>query len=286
MLPYFDDIASMVKPMVLTEERVLLLGFAGVLLVSVLDWIVGFEISLLILHLFPILLVTWFASLRRGIFFSVLTVVASALAIAHAPSGTTSLYYRYLDLCSDFAAMLVLVFMQSRLRTMYERMQHQSTSDNLTQCLNRLGFTEQLQTEIDRNRRYGHPFSLVYFDCDNFKVVNDTHGHQAGDAVLAEVGRLLRSELRAADAAGRLGGDEFAVLLPETDADSARRAVEFMKRTLDTAMRTHRWPVGFSIGIASFDNAPENAPQALSIADALMYEVKKHGKGGMRIQRF
>ncbi|HYD80289.1 MAG TPA: GGDEF domain-containing protein [Paucimonas sp.] len=274
------------KPFVLTEERTLLLGFIGVTLVGALDWVVGFEISLLILHVVPILFVTWFASLRWGIFFSVLMTTISALAIANAAPGTANLHYRYLDLGSDFIATLVLVFMQSRLRASYERVRHQSKSDTLTGCLNKRGFSEQLQMEIDRYKRYGHPFALAYFDCDNFKAVNDTQGHHAGDTLLMEIGRVLQAELRTVDSAGRLGGDEFAVLLRETDADAAQRAIEFMKRTLDTAMRTHRWPVGFSIGVASFDKPPENAAKALALADALMYEVKRHGKGNVRIQRF
>lgn len=269
-----------------SKERAILLGFLGVALVGVLDAAVGFEVSLLILHVIPVLFVTWFTTLRWGVFFAVLMMVISALTIADAAPLPINPVYRYLDLGSDFIATLLLVFMQSRLRMSYERVRNQSKTDGLTGCLNKRGFSEQLQAEVDRHKRYDHFFSLVYFDCDNFKTVNDTQGHHAGDAVLIEIGTVLRAELRAVDAVGRLGGDEFAVLLRETDADAAQRAVEFMKRALDTAMRTHRWPVGFSIGIISFSQAPADADKAIQLADSLMYEVKKGGKNGIRIQRF
>jgi diguanylate cyclase (GGDEF)-like protein len=270
----------------LTKKRAIFLGFLGVTLVGALDAAIGFEISLFILHVIPILLVTWFATLRWGLFFSVLMMAISGLTIAYSAPGMAHPHYRYLDLASDFIGTLLLVFMLSRLRMSYESVSRQSKSDALTGCLNKSGFSEQLQAEIDRDKRYDHPFSLMYFDCDNFKMVNDTHGHHTGDALLTEIGRVLRAESRAVDSVGRLGGDEFAVLLRETDGDAAQRAVALLKRALDLAMRAHRWPVSFSIGIASFDKAPTDAARALLLADSLMYEVKKQGKNGIRIQRF
>lgn len=270
----------------LTKELAVLLGFLGVALVGLVDMALGADISLLTVHLIPVLFAAWYASLRWGIFFAALMTAISAAIIADAPPGTINPWYRYLDLASDFVAILLLVYIQSRLRASYDHVQHLSRSDALTGCWNKSGFAEQLQLEIDRQKRYNHAFSLVYFDCDNFKTVNDTHGHHVGDALLAEIGRVLRSELRAVDTIGRLGGDEFAVLLHESDIDAARHAVEFMRRALDTAMRAHQWPVSFSMGIASFERPPANAATALSLADALMYEVKRHGKNSVRERRF
>lgn len=271
---------------VLTEKRTILLGFLGVALVGALDVVVGSGINLLILHVLPVLFVTWFTTLGWGIFFAVLVTTVSALTFAYVAPVPANPIFHYLDLGSDFIATLLLVFMQSRLRASYEQVKHQSKSDALSGCLNKSGFSEQLQAEIDRHQRYGHAFSLVYFDCDNFKAMNDTYGHDVGDALLTEIGRVLRTELREVDAVGRLGGDEFAILLRENDAIAAQRAVNFMKRALDTAMRLHRWPVSFSIGIVSFGQAPADAAEALRLADVLMYEAKKNGKNSIRVQRF
>ncbi|HZW22700.1 MAG TPA: GGDEF domain-containing protein [Noviherbaspirillum sp.] len=251
---------------------------------AVLDAAAGFEISLLIVHIIPVLIVTWFAGARWGYFFAALMATISALTIADAAPFLSNLAYRYLDLVSDFAAISVMVYVQAKLRESYDVVRRQSKTDALTGCLNKAGFREQLQTEIDRHRRYDHPFSLAYFDCDNFKQVNDTLGHHAGDLLLAEIGRVLRAELRNVDAVGRLGGDEFAVLLRETAADAAEHAASFMKRGLDTAMRQHDWPVGFSIGIVCFNESPQDADKALAAADAVMYEVKRQGKNGILLR--
>lgn len=267
-------------------DRAILAGFLGTGLVAVLDAAVGFEISLMIVHIIPVLVVTWFAGARWGYFFAALMAVISALTIADASPLLGNLAYRYLDLVSDFGATLVMVYVQGKLRESYDVVRRQSKTDALTGCLNKAGFREQLQAEIDRHRRYDHLFSLAYFDCDNFKQVNDTLGHHAGDLLLAEIGRVLRAELRNVDVVGRLGGDEFAVLLRETAADAAQQAAGSMKRGLDTAMRQHDWPVGFSIGIVCFKESPQDADKALAAADAVMYEVKQQGKNGILLRHY
>lgn len=268
----------------LAPDRAILAGFLGTGLVAVLDAAVGFEISLMIVHIIPVLVVTWSAGDRWGYFFAALMAVITALTIADAVQLLGNLTYRYLDLVSDFAATLVMVYVQAKLRQSYDVVRRQSKTDALTGCLNKVGFREQLQGEIVRHRRYDHMFSLAYFDCDNFKQVNDTLGHHAGDLLLAEIGRVLRAELRNVDVVGRLGGDEFAVLLRETAADAAQQAAGFMKRRLDTAMRQHDWPVGFSIGIVCFKESPQDADEALAAADAVMYEVKRQGKNGILLR--
>lgn len=268
------------------KQRAILLGLLGVAVVFALDAAVGFEVNLLVLHIIPVLFVTWFATVRWGVFFAALITFISAIIAAYIAPPLPHPSYRYLDVGSDFLAMLLLVYMQWEVRKSYVQIMRQSRTDALTGCLNKVGFYEQLQAEIDRHERYRRPFSLVYFDCDNFKTVNDTLGHHVGDLLLAEIGRVVRDKLRAVDSVGRLGGDEFAALLIETEAAAAQRAAEHIKQALDAEMTARDWPVGFSIGIASFETPPANASDALQMADTLMYEVKKHGKNGMRMQRF
>lgn len=269
-----------------TKERTILLGFLGFALVAAMDAALGFEVSLLVLHVIPVLFVTWYATPAWGVFFAVLMAVESGLGAVFLMPAATEPLWRYLDLASDFVAMLLLVWMQSKLRHSYDQIKRQSKSDALTGCLNKAGFSEQLQAEIDRSRRYRHVFSLIYFDCDDFKSVNDSMGHHAGDMLLSEVGSLMKTYLREVDSVGRLGGDEFAALLPESDAEAAQIAVEAMKRALDEQMLEHGWQVSFSMGIATFDTPPESAAKALQTADTLMYEVKKSGKNAFRMQRF
>lgn len=260
------------------EQRAICLGVIGVALVAAIDAALGYEVNLVALHLVPVLLVTWYASPRWGLFLLVLmTLIAVLVRFYIAPPAVRPLY-RYLDLVSDFLAAVVLIWVQARLRAAYRTVRHQSRTDALTGTLNRSGFHEQLRAEVARQKRYGHAFSLLYLDVDDFKCVNDTQGHQAGDALLAEIGRCLHARLRRTDSAGRLGGDEFVVLLRETDLKAAERTAAQLKQELERTACGHRWPVGFSIGAVCFSRPPQDADEALRLADALMYEAKKGGK--------
>ena len=93
-------------------------------------------------------------------------------------------------------------------------------------------FFDMLQKEIARSRRYGRPLSLIYLDIDNFKTVNDSHGHQTGNSVLSAVAAGLLQSVRRMDVVARLGGDEYSILLPETDEAAARTTVERVRENL------------------------------------------------------
>jgi len=159
-----------------------------------------------------------------------------------------------------------------------------SLTDPLTGLKNRRAFNDGLATRLGHARRTGRAGALVYVDLDNFKLVNDRQGHEAGDAVLREVAGLLAADNRAADLAARLGGDEFALWLEETGADGARAKarslLEAGRRLAGRSADTAR-PFGFSIGIAIFDPAADEARDALlARADAAMYAAKSAGRGG------
>jgi diguanylate cyclase (GGDEF)-like protein len=272
--------------MTITKHAALAIGFLSFVLVAMLDTAILPQISLLLLHLVPVLFVTWFAGPRWGMFFAVAMTISQAITGAWLETESVNRYYRYLDLSSDFIATVLLVWMQTRLRNTYEQINHLARHDALTGIVNRKGFYEVLQAEMDRKKRYDHPLTLIYFDCDNFKFVNDTHGHHIGDALLIKVAAILRSTLRRVDIPSRLGGDEFLVLLPETGPDAAKNTVRHMKESLDKAMQSNSWPVTFSIGVATFVRPPDDIDQAIESADLLMYEVKKAGKDNILFRIF
>lgn len=264
--------------MTLSKHVALAIGFLGFVVVALVDAVLSPRVSLVLLHLLPVLFVTWFAGARWGVFFAVAMTLSLALSGEWNNPELVPRGYWYLDIGSDFIAILLLVWMQTRLRSVHEEVTRLARHDGLTGCLNRSGFYQALQTEIDRGGRYGHPFSLVYFDCDNFKFVNDTHGHHVGDALLVRLAEVLRSRLRNVDTVSRLGGDEFAVLLPESGADAAEKTVTMLKKELDASMLASGWPVTFSMGVATFLRPPEGVDKAMESADVLMYEVKRGGK--------
>jgi diguanylate cyclase (GGDEF)-like protein len=103
---------------------------------------------------------------------------------------------------------------------------HIATTDPLTGLPNHRHLMERLDAELARAKRHDHPLAVMMIDVDNFKLVNDAHGHTVGDDLIRLIGRVLRDELRASDVVGRYGGDEFLALLPETAGDEAARASE------------------------------------------------------------
>lgn len=127
--------------------------------------------------------------------------------------------------------------------------------DPLTGLYNRRFFDESLTQNVETARRYGRPLSLVLFDLDNLKQINDTCGHAAGDDALKTFARLLQQTARKADLACRIGGDEFALLLPETPLSSVWKFTERFFQTLETAAgcngKSRRWKLSASAGVAA-----------------------------------
>ena len=151
-------------------------------------------------------------------------------------------------------------------------------SDPLTGIANLRCLRERIRQEIDRSKRNHQPFTLVYLDLDHFKAINDQKGHSEGDRVLQAVASVLSSQFRDVDLAARVGGDEFALLLPETDLHRAKVTIKRCRARLLAAMQDNQWNVGFSIGVACFNQPPGCVDQALGLADRLMYTVKQQGR--------
>lgn len=162
-----------------------------------------------------------------------------------------------------------------------ERLRRLSERDGLTGLFNRRTFFERLEESISRPD--SGPSALLYVDLDNFKAVNDLHGHQQGDTVLKAIGTLLTTGVRPGDLPGRLGGDEFVLWLGRTDEAKARVVAERLlkgMRELAHLSASHEKPLGLSIGIAV--HAPgrgETVRELTDRADAAMYDAKKSGKG-------
>ena len=149
---------------------------------------------------------------------------------------------------------------------------NQARRDALTQLLNHQAFTEELEAELDRARRYQHGLTLVFFDIDRFKSINDTHGHPEGDRVLRELARLLNEGRRGSDLAGRMGGDEFAVALIESEAGAGARFVERLRERIDAG----RFPADFAVsaGRAHFPSEADSSVELFRVADRRLYEAK------------
>jgi len=169
-----------------------------------------------------------------------------------------------------------------------ERLKRQGLTDTLTAVNNRRFFDQRLGEEIASTKRDGKDLSCMLLDVDHFKVVNDRHGHQAGDLVLREVAALIRAQLRGSDVLARYGGEEFAALLSDTGANEAAEVAERIRASIaEHAFRVAQggeFAVTISIGVATFD--PEQDPNArlctgdflVDQADKALYTAKDGGR--------
>ena len=157
------------------------------------------------------------------------------------------------------------------------RVEKLSVTDQLTGLFNRLKLDEALDHELERAKRYDHPLSIILFDIDHFKQVNDIFGHKVGDDVLVSIAKLAVENARAIDIVGRWGGEEFMVICPETDLSGAEAVAE----RICTAIATHSFPsVGqktSSFGVAT-TLSKDDADAMTQRADIALYRAKKGGR--------
>ena len=161
----------------------------------------------------------------------------------------------------------------------YEEMQFLAEHDPLTRLYNRRAFTERLELESARSVRYDHPLALVLCDLNGFKALNDAHGHAAGDVALEQIGAVLCSGLRRADAAYRIGGDEFALILPETTAEDAAAVAGRVSAAMTSAFTGSMAGLGAGFGIAVCPRDGVSPEALFRAADAAMYAAKRPRDG-------
>jgi diguanylate cyclase (GGDEF)-like protein len=180
----------------------------------------------------------------------------------------------------------VTVLWLSRIKTILGNERRLARTDFTTGAINKRCFCDLINMEIRRFKRYRRTFTVVMIDLDNFKAVNDHMGHHTGDDVLQKVVDTLNFNLRDTDIVARLGGDEFALLMPETDAASARVVISQTQKKLLSVMQWHHFPVTFSIGVLTFKAVPHTAHEVLHQVDDLMYTAKRDGKNTVRYSVF
>ncbi len=253
-------------------------------IVAVVDVYTGDEIPLLIVYLPAILVTCWIQNLSAGVALSLVCSVLWLIDDLALIENTPGLPHKYWLALVHLVFFVVVAVMTWRLRLSQEREQLLSHTDALTCLFNRQAFLEAAEREVARCRRWHKPLAIAYFDCDNFKTINDTRGHAVGDDLLRLIAHVATRHVRATDVIARLGGDEFACLLPETATAEAEQVIRRMKEALDAAVAVRHWPVSFSIGLVIFATPPEEVDRLIGAADELMYRVKHGQKNAVLVE--
>jgi diguanylate cyclase (GGDEF)-like protein len=242
--------------------RTLAEGFIGATLVFGIDLLISPQISVGIFYLFPVFRVAWKGNRKSAV---AMCLLCSALWMI-ADFNSNRIY-----------SSAIIGYWNAIVREERDALLLVGRTDSLTKLPNRLAFLEIAGRHSRLALRHKSALTVAYIDLDNFKLVNDTQGHGAGDELLRQVGQTLQHCVRTSDLVARLGGDEFAILLPDTQLPGAQIVVEKVRTTLMKGMKQNHWPVTFSIGCISFSRGA-TVDDMIRRADALMYEVKHGGK--------
>lgn len=153
-----------------------------------------------------------------------------------------------------------------------------SRKDALTELANRLEFTDRFAIEQSRSERSGKPYSVLFMDIDQFKLLNDEQGHHVGDDALKALSAILIKNSRKGDVAARFGGDEFALLCPETDDHSCEMLANRILEAAKSEFISKSWPIALSVGWVTGSGLNRSIEELLRVADGKMYSMKKEAR--------
>lgn len=257
-------------------------ALAGVLIVAItlIDAITGPEIEFSIFYMLPVGMLAWHTSWLSAR----VAVLTSGLAwlVADIAAGAQYSFpgIQYWNAAVRTMSFFVVAFILAQLRKASREEHRLARTDPLTGAANSRMFIEFATLECARQRRYHHPLSLAFLDCDNFKRVNDLYGHGVGDELLRKIAVAISQSLREVDVVARLGGDEFGILLPESDQKAASTVLRKLRNGLKSV--GEQYNVTFSVGIVTYLRPAETVDQMLHAADKAMYEAKRAGKNTSR----
>lgn len=281
LLTKFNSFSSKVDPAWLHISTILSIGILGYL-----DFTTGFEISFSLIYLLPIAFSTWYLNLRSGLAYTTISLIvwfgSNILA------GQT-LSNEWIWVWNFSIRLVVFMTISSILNELKISLTHErllAATDFLTGAQNKREFYKIAESEIHVARRHQMPISLAYIDIDNFKMVNDTLGHQAGDHLLQEISQMAIEALRKTDIFSRLGGDEFVALLPHTSHKEAIKVARKLKSAIKPKVKKVKKDVSCSIGLATFNRPPASVQELINAADQLMYAGKLKGKNKIVSREF
>ncbi len=249
----------------------------AVLGLGIIDYETGPGLSLSLFYIFPVALASWALGTSEGLLVSF--ICAATWSITNLPVHQSLIsFFPMGNAIERLGILAIFTLLFSEVHTLSKNESRSSHTDHPAGIPNRKVLYESAAQEMKRLARTRRPFTLIFMDLDDFKILNDSAGHSVGDVVLTEIATMLKLQLRGIDVVTRIGGDEFAMILPETDELAARKVASRLQSSLLQDMREHHWPVTFSIGVLTIISAPSNKDEIFRLADQLMYNAKKEGK--------
>ncbi|MGX6606592.1 GGDEF domain-containing protein [Micromonosporaceae bacterium Da 78-11] len=262
----------------LPVRRLMMTALGLISVVALVDWVTGPDVACNVGYMIPVFLAAAGGRRTSLVMAATAAVVWSLIELQTRVNPYSSELVPAWNMFARFAVLGLVAMLVSTLATKLADERGLSRTDALTDLPNSRAFHEAAAAEINRMRRTGEVLTAAYLDIDDFKLVNDTHGHPGGDEVLILAGQAMRAALRPTDMVARLGGDEFALLLPGAGLDDALPRLRAVHRDLIAATAAYAPTVGFSIGAVTFTSPPESGEELIAYADRVMYHVKQHGK--------
>lgn len=253
---------------------------AEIVLITFLDYeLAGTYYSLDVLYCIPVIQAARIGAIRslRRSDTQTSTWVGAICAVAWSMAEATIIWPHY-----PLDAFLLNIFTRSvtftvlgRVVTKLWREREYSRKDALTELANRLELTERFEAEQLRSERSKRPYSLLFIDIDQFKLLNDSYGHHVGDAALKAIAGILKDNSRSLDTAARIGGDEFVLLFPDTNEYICAILVKRIRLAAERKFETEGWAISLSIGHVTVTGRERSFEEILHEADEKMYSIKK-----------
>jgi diguanylate cyclase (GGDEF)-like protein len=262
----------------LPDWAIFAIGMAVVAGIAAFRVTVGHDIPVADFLLIPVAVTGWLVKDRAYAYIAAACTAVVSVVIAVAGHAQAPLAGALAAAGVRFVLYLIVLALLGWMRQMQLSREKEARTDYLTGAANSRAFEEAAVAEIERARRYDKDLSLIYLDVDDFKAINDTFGHGAGDVVLAEVSHVVRCTVRANDLVARLGGDEFAVLMPEANRFAATAVAKRVRDEVARVTAPGGRRVRCSIGVASYLAPPASVDALIHDADKLMYRAKEQGK--------
>lgn len=261
------------------------LAVLGIALVGVFDWATGTDVRVFPLYFLPLALAARRLGKAGAVWMSLLATATWLIALYEAGRQYPHPSIWFINALTQGSAFLVVSLLVAHLELRLRHEHALSRTDGLTGLLNSRAFHEKAEAALLDAGRRRQPATLAYIDLDHFKRVNDRDGHDAGDRLLAEIGRLLAASLGPHGLVARMGGDEFAALLPAVDETTARTLLEQARADLLASEAVRSSGVSASVGGVTHLPSTPRLDELIRQADALMYAVKSEGKNAVRVQR-